>query len=124
MQQLSHKSHNHIHGGVRMSGGLKQKYKYVCGRKKLDDINKSDGLRKYRGFRKKAFSNKIKGGCLNCCRSSWYCNLILCLKKNVVHTSTAVERFRAAHCVYSGILHGGVAASRLHLRLFSGHVFR
>ena len=40
------------------------------------------------------------------------------LNNNVVHTSTAVERFRAAPCVYSGLLPGGIETSRLHVRLF------
>jgi hypothetical protein len=39
------------------------------------------------------------------------------LKKHVVSSSIAVERFRAAHCVHSGLFPGDVEACRLHLTI-------
>ena len=94
---------------------------------KLYDISRKDGLRKYIGFRKgPSHQEREPASKLACILGIAVSDLLL---NNVVHTSTAVERFRVAHCVYSGLLPGDIETSRLHLRLsqdmfFVGPSFR
>ena len=94
-----------IRGGVRMSGGRRQsKFKYGCWRTtsagRMYCASNEDSER--------AFPNQNEGRLPELLQVIWGIAVSDLLNNNAAHTYIALERFRAAHCVYSGTLLGDI----------------
>ena len=94
-----------------VGGGSRRTSTFVSAR--LDDTSGKDGLSKYRGCRKGPVQQETEAASV--VADLLGLEISDLLKQRSTSASVAIERFKAAHCVYSGRLPGGVKSSRLYL---------